>query len=400
MGARGLTPWVLGFAALALTALARRAHAQQSPPSIAEGDVLGPRSSAFTVESVTTRVSAFNQFGTGYQSKSGPILGPGSERLTVFEPQTEIIATQGDRITHRIYVPVDVITEASVSSIPKVPDVISGASRETGSGAIQWSTTLQVDRASALTSTTGVHLEPPFRSWNGGISGARSFADQNTVVSGGIIGIFDWFDRFYVNGDHNGRAERSTTMGSAGLTQILSSTTVANVNYGLTVQEGTLTNTWNAVPLTNDTRGPEQLPTERVRHALVGRLAQFLPWNGALRLYYRFYADDWGIVAHSTEGELLQRLTPTFYVGALYRFHTQTSPPFFTTLASPDTALRTADSDLAALQSHTVGGKIVGDVLMPSGTVRKLHYEVEYDRYWRTNDLRIDIVTCSVGLYF
>jgi hypothetical protein len=400
MGARGLAVVVVAFAAMAILGIARRALADDPAPAIAEGDVLPPPSTAFVVESVTTRVSAFNQFGAGYQSKSGPILGPGSERLTVFEPQTEIIATQGDRITHRIWVPVDVITEASVSSIPKVPDVVSGASRETGSGAIQWSTTLQVDRASTLTSTTGVHLEPPFRSWNGGIATTHSFADQNTVVAGGLIGILDWFDRFYVNGNHNGRAERSTTMGSAGITQVLSPSTVANVNYGLTLQQGTLGNTWNAVPLTNDTRGSELLPTERVRHALVGRIAQFLPWNGALRLYYRFYADDWGIVAHSTEGELLQRLTPNFYIGALYRFHTQTSPPFFTTLASPDTTLRTADSDLQALQSHTIGGKAVGDVLMPSGTVRKLHYEVEYDRYWRTNDLRIDIVTCSVGLHF
>ena len=37
--------------------------------------------------------------------------------------------------------------------------------------------------------------------------------------------------------------------------------------------------------------------------------SQWLPWNGALRAYYRFYADDWGIVAHSVEAQLLQRLT-------------------------------------------------------------------------------------------
>jgi Protein of unknown function (DUF3570) len=396
MRVRDLALRVLPVAALVM-GLARRVRADDSIP---DAEVLAPRSTAFVVESVTTRLSAYNQIGTGYQSKSGPILGPGSEHLTVFEPQAEIIATQGDRITHRIWVPVDVITEASVSSIPKVVDVVSGASRETGSGAIQWSTTLQLDRVSTVTSTTGVHLEPPFRSWNGGIGTTRAFADQNTVVSGSVVGILDWFDRFYVNGDHNGRAERSTTLGSAGLTQILSPTTVANVNYGLTVQQGTLGNTWNAVPLTNDTRGAELLPGERVRHALVGRLAQFLPWNGALRLYYRFYADDWGIVAHSTEGELMQRLSPTFYVGALYRFHTQTSPPFFTTLGSPGAVLRTADSDLAALQSQTIGGKAVGDVPMPSGTVRTLHYEVEYDRYWRTNDLHIDVLTCSLGLHF
>jgi hypothetical protein len=395
-----MAPIAAALVTLAALAAAPPVQAAGNAAPIPAEDVLPARSTAFVVQSVTTRVSAYNQFGTGYQSKAGPVLGPGSERLTVLEPQTEIIATQGDRITHRIWIPVDVVTEASPSTIPKVPDVVSGASAESGAGAIQWSTTVQLDRASALTSTSGVHLEPPYRSWNAGILGARSMAEQNTLVSAGIVGIFDWFDRFRITGQHNGRAERSTTLGSAGLTQILSPTTVANVNYGLTLQQGTLSNTWNQVPLTNDTRGTELLPAERVRHALVGRVAQFLPWNGALRLYYRFYADDWGIVAHSTEGQLLQRITPTLYVGALYRFHTQTAPSFFTTLAAPTALLRTADSDLAPLQSYTVGGKLVGDVPMAPGTVRSMHYELEVERYWRTNDLRIDIVSCSVGLHF
>jgi hypothetical protein len=243
-------------------------------------------------------------------------------------------------------------------------------------------------------------VEPPFRSYNGGLAASRAFADQNTVVSGAAIGYLDWFDRFLVTGERKGRSQRSTTMGSAGITQVLAPTTIANLNYGLTVQEGELGNTWSAVPLTNLTRGPEILPTERVRHALVGRIAQFLPWNGALRLYYRFYADDWGIAAHSVEGQLLQRLTPTFYIGALYRYHTQTGPYFFTTLAPPGAALRVADSDLAPLQSQTFGGKAVGDVPIGAGFVRSLHYEVGYERYVRTNDLRMDIVTCEIGLHF
>jgi len=153
------------------------------------------------------------------------------------------------------------------------------------------------------------------------------------------------------------------------------------------------------VPLANGERGPELLPSERIRHAVVGRMAQFLPWNGAVRLHYRLYVDDWGILAHSIEGRLLQRLSPRVYIGALYRFHTQTAPSFFTTRASVDAPLRVADSDLAPLDSHTIGAKLVGDTPV-SGMAQSLHYEVGYDRYFRTNDLRMDIVTCSIGLRF
>jgi hypothetical protein len=188
-------------------------------------------------------------------------------------------------------------------------------------------------------------------------------------------------------------------MASAGVTQVLTPTTIVHVNYGLTVQEGELGNTWNVVPLANGERGAELLPSSRTRHALVGRMSQFLPWNGALRLYYRFYTDDWGIEAHSVEGQIMQRLTPTLYLGALYRFHTQTGPFFFTTHAPLDATLRVADSDLAPLQSHTLGGKLVGDVPV-RGLARLLHFEVEYDRYFRSNDLQMDVVSCALGLRF
>ena len=95
----------------------------------------------------------------------------------------------------------------------------------------------------------------------------------------------------------------------------------------------------------------------------------------------------------------MQRLTPALYVGVSYRFHTQVGPSFFTTLAPLTSSLRTADSDLATLQSQTVGAKVVGDV-PTRGLARTLHWELEYDRYVRTNDLRMDIMTCAIGLRF
>jgi hypothetical protein len=376
-----------------------RALAQDS--QITDAQVLGAGSAnaRIRIESITTRITGYDQFGTGYQSKAGPIAGPGLERLTVFEPQVEIVATQGDRITHRVWVPIDVVTAASPHSNQPTPDVTSGASRKLEGGTLQWATTYKVDRNSQVALTSGLHLENPFRSWNAGLSASRAFADQNTVISGSVVGILDWFDRFYITGERDGRTERSTTLASIGVTQVVTPTTVIHVNYGLTLQTGELGNTWNVVPLANGERGAEILPSSRTRHALVWRMSQFLPWNGALRLYYRFYADDWGIAAHSVEGEIMQRLTPTLYLGALYRFHTQTGPFFFTTLAPVDATLRVADSDLAPLHSQTIGGKLVGDVPV-RGLARLLHYELEYDRYFRSNDLQIDIVSCALGLRF
>jgi hypothetical protein len=349
-----------------------------------------------------TRITSFNQYGHGYQSQAGPILGPGSERATILEPQLQVVASQGDRLKHVFYVPVDVITAASPDAIDNGPasvDVVSSASRHNVAGTIDWAATYRADPESDLTMNGGLHLEEPFRSWHGGLGGSHAFAGGDTVVAATALELFDWFDRFDISGHRRGRTDRSSTTGSIGVTQIVTTTTVVSANYGLTVQEGELGNTWNSVPLASMDRGPEILPHERVRHALVARVSQFLPWNGALRLYYRLYADDWGLVAHSVEGQLMQRLLPSLYLGALYRFHTQTGVAFFKTLAQPDSSWRTADSDLAPLQSHTVGGRIVID--LPIDTqIRMLHFEVGYERYFRTNDMTIDIFTCATGYRF
>jgi hypothetical protein len=396
---RWLLSALLCLAALFAMRADVRADEPASPP-LSDAEILDAPAPVLRLESVTTRISGFEQNGTGYQSQAGPVLGPGSERLVVFEPQVNVVMTQGDRLRHTVWVPFDVLTQASPNSIARTrPDAISGASRHLESGTIEWATAYKQTPVQDLLFRTGVHVENPFRSWNGGLGATHSFADQSTVIAGGILGVLDWFDRFYIDGTRHGKTQRSTTTGDVGLTQVLTPTTVANLNYGLSVQEGQLGNTWNSVPLSIGIRGPELLPSERIRHAAVARFSQFLPWNGAFRGYYRFYADDWGIVAHSLEGQLMQRLSSVLYIGGLYRFHTQTGPYFFTTLASPDEALRTADSDLAPLQSHTIGGKIVGDVPL-NGLVRSLHFEAEYDRYFRTNDLYMNIVTCSVGLHF
>ena len=374
----------------------------RSADSLGDRQILGAPAEGWRVESVTTRVTSFDQSGSGYQSQAGPPLGPGSERAIVLEPQVQLVLSQGERLRHVFTLPVDIVTAASpdaTDSGPASVDVVSSASRRNIVGALDWTATYLLDPASTVSMGSGVHIEEPFRSWHAALAGTRAFAGGATVLSATLLDVFDWFDRFDITGHRHGRASRSSATASAGVTQIVTPTTVVNVNYGLTVQAGELGNTWNVVPLTTGDRGPEILPGERVRHALVARASQFLPWNGALRLYYRLYGDDWGLVAHSAEGQLLQRLSPSVYVGALYRFHTQTGVRSFTTLARPDASLRTADSDLAPLDSHTLGGRVVVD-LPRTQALPALHLEVGYERYFRTNDLTMNVFTCATGYRF
>jgi hypothetical protein len=373
------------------------------PPSVLDdARILGHDRYGFRVESVMTRVTAFEQTGTGYQSQAGPLLGAGSEHATILEPQAEIVAKQGDRLTHRFTVPLDIVTAASPDAVDRhrdKVDAISSASRQNYAGAFDWTATYKVDRDSDVSIRSGLHLEEPFRSWQSGLAYSRALADGSTTLSTSVLAVFDWFDNFDTLGFRSGRTNRSSTTGSIGITQLLTPTTLFIANYGFTVQKGQLGNTWNSVPLASGKRGAELLPSERVRHAFVARASQFLPWNGALKLYYRLYDDDWGIIAHSAQAELMQRVLPFLYVGALYRFHRQTGVDFFTTSAPRAALLRTADSDLAELDAQTFGGKVVLDVPL-DGDIRVLHVDIGYERYVRTNDLQMNVLTWSTGYRF
>jgi hypothetical protein len=223
-------------------------------------------------------------------------------------------------------------------------------------------------------------------------------AEDNTVLEGGVNQVSDWFDKYTLTGEHDGHSSRSSTTLTGGVTQLLSPTTVAHADYGITLQRGQLSNGWNSVPLITGDVALEILPKTRLRHALVGRLAQFLPWNGAAHLFYRFYVDDWGIVGHSAEVELYQRLSRASYLRFNYRFHHQTSASFFHTQETPGFAVATADSDLATFFAHTLGVK--GSVDIPVHFAKRFHADVSVERYFRTNDLRVSVYSCGLGFLF
>ncbi len=346
----------------------------------------------FELQSVMARTTMFDQSGRGFQSRAGPPHGPGGEALFVFEPQFEVVVSQGDRFTHRIYVPVDIVTAASPDAI----DVVSTASAQNESVAVDWTGTYRLDHGT-VSARAAAHGEENYHSWLAGLEATYSLADDNALVAASFFESLDWFDAYLIGGEHIGYTSRNSTNGNASLSQLLSPTTVAVLGYGFTSQTGQLSNGWNIVPTPRGGIALERLPHLRDRHAVSGKIAQYLPWNGAFKGSYRFYVDDWGAVAHSAEAELDQRLTPFFYVGATYRLHHQSAVDFFTTSARAGVHPATSDSDLAEFYAQTFGLKASFDWSgrMPLGA--KLHVDASLERYVRTNDLAVNVASLGVG---
>jgi hypothetical protein len=357
------------------------------------------------IESLRMRFTHFEQTGRGWQSQWGGLLEPGSEAAVIEQPLIEVTAKQGQKLTHRLWAPFDVVTAASPDAVDakkegsRIVDAVSTASRQNEAGALHIFSTYQYDPKTTLSVRSGFHLEEQFRSVTLGGGGTRSFADDNAVLSISLNQVLDWFDKYDFKGNRLARVFRSSTNLNLGLSQLLSPTTIASFNYGLTVQSGELGNTWNAVPLPGRMYGGEILPRMRQRHAFVGRIAQWLPWNGAMKFFYRFYVDDWGLQGHTWEAELHQRLASWLYLRANYRYHWQSGVDFYTEMGKNSDALRTADSDLAPFTAQSVGILAAVDVRFVK-RLRDLHLDFGYERYFRTNSLTANIYTCSLGFRF
>ncbi|MBX3226397.1 MAG: DUF3570 domain-containing protein [Labilithrix sp.] len=394
-------------AAPALSAPALSAPALSAPALSAPAAAPAPPAPApaklhrFVVERVETAFTAYQQRGTGYQSKasSRSWLDPGNAALAVFQPQLFVQARQSERIVHRFWVPIDLVTSASADAIDRGRrlDLISNSSRQNEAIAFDWAVAYEATKWTA-SARNNVHVEENFRSWAAGIGASLNVADDAATVSGSVNNVLDWFSAYNGLGVKTGRATRSTSNVNVGLTQILTPTTVVHANYGVSAQYGVLGNTWNSVPFVNGERFAEVLPRARWRHALVGRFAQYLPWDGSLKGFYRFYTDGWGVQAHAIEGQLSQRVHPLVYLRASYRWYTQDGVDFFTTL-SPGRGERrfTADSDLGPFQAHTAGAKVALELpFLFAGA----HLDAGYERYWRTDGLTVNVALWQAGARF
>ncbi len=371
------------------------AHAAVADPEISTDARIIGKDPGWQLEDVQLRTSYIDQRGHGYQSQDGPPQGPGSEAMYIVEPFALFTIRQSANVVHEITIPVDIITAAS----PDAVDATTAASRRNEALDIDVRSTFRQSDTDTITTRLMAHYEEPLSSGTIGAGWKRSLADDNATVAINTNVSLDGFDDHDQFGDYLGKTLRETFNLNARGSQLLSPTTVLDGGYGGTFEHGTLTNGWNAVPIVGLHAAGDFVPRDRTRHALTARLAQHIPQtHSTLKLWYRFYADDWGIYGHTIELDAYQYVLPWLYVRGSYRFHHQTGADFFTTGLMPpvdNQTLRTSDSDLARLSANEWTVQIA--------TVRKRgrpwSVSAEVLHYTRSNDLAITAVSLTLGMF-
>jgi hypothetical protein len=357
--------------------------------------ILGQSKQGVHVDEFRLRMTTFYQNGRGYQSQAGTIAGPGSERALIVQPMMLVGIRQSPRIHHEVVIPVDIVSAASANAL----DVISHASAVNESIGIELTSRFDLTDDDRLTSNITWHEEEPFGSGSFGLGYSRDLADDNATL--GISGqaTFDRFDYLQPNGDRYGRRNRTALNGNLSFLQLLSPTTVFDVNYGLTFQQGTLETSYNSVPMEGGTsRTKELFPHSRTRHAVQARIAQHLPdSHTTLRAAYRYYTDSFQLRAHTAEFELHQYLFPRLLARGSFRYYAQSGVDFFSTALPLQTSPlqpRTADSDLAEFHAREYGLKLLWLVRAQSSL------DVSWFYYSRDNGLDANVISFGYGSGF
>ena len=219
------------------------------------------------------------------------------------------------------HVLVDSVSSASV-------DVVSAATKRWNENRVEAGARVAI-RSSRSDASVGVVRsgENDYLSWGVQAQAGHEFAERNTRVQVGY-GLTD--SKVGRNDDPTFERSLRAHTAEAGVTQLLSPTTVLGLTYTFQLADGYQASPYRYVLLGDGTMAfPETHPDRRARHALTLRLLRSLSDSTAIDATYRLYRDDWGILSHAVTTALTRDLGDSWDVRLRARGYRQSAAAFY-----------------------------------------------------------------------
>jgi len=341
--------------------------------------------------------------------------GIGTEKLTVYSPEF-IYTHQSDSLSRfTINTGVDVISSASTDNIDFI---MSSASKVDGHSYLNLSYShRRKNRPLTIGGTIYTAIESDYTSAGLGMNLQHVSVDQSRIYTAELDMFFDdlrwgrlsaqdnlkliypqelrykeWFDI------HRRRSYNLNTS----IQQTIDKRTLLAIFPGVSYQNGLLSTSFHRVFFKDSAETVENLPTHRWKVPLGVQLNRFIADRYILRAYYRFYWDEWGIVAHTLELELPIKITPALIVSPSFRIYTQHAARYFKPYQQhePTAQYYTSDYDLSSFNSYEPGleAKFTLAGKRPSAVFNNLL--LRYSHYNRSDGLKANLMTMIVGLAY
>jgi hypothetical protein len=153
---------------------------------------------------------------------------------------------------------------------------------------------------------------------------------------------------------------KSSNAVALGFSWIASERDLFDISASLADLSGYLTDPYKVVPIgTGTATAPEIRPDARSRYAVVFKYGHFFSdVDGALKIGYRYYWDDWSIGANTFDLLYDQRVGTKWIVSPLLRLYTQSHASFFSYQFAAPQPFMSSDYRLSAFDS-ILGGVTV-----------------------------------------
>ena len=355
-------------------------------------------------------------FVSGYYHQDGNNSavtgGIGTENLTDFANTIELKFSKYDSRFRKhslgFEMGIDHYTSASSDKID--PYTISSASRSDTRYYPSASWSIQNEKKGT---TFGLNAsfskEFDYRSFGIGTSFTKTSLDNNQEFTAKLQAYFDQWSVIYPielrtgqdfgHSGISGYSPRDSYSGTLSYSRVVNQRLQFSLIAEPTYQSGLLATKYQRVYFTDGSERAENLPDNRLKIPVGIRANYFIGSRYILRAYYRYYKDNWGIMAHTLDLELPVKITPGFSVSPFYRYYQQTKADYFAPytahLASEN--YFTSDYDLSEFHSHFFGANF--RIVPPKGVFNIQHWnslELRYGHYLRSNGLNADQVTLAL----
>ena len=341
--------------------------------------------------------------------------GIGTERLTVFVNELTITHQRDSLQTYELKTGVDVITSASKDNIDFA---MSSASRVDARIYFNPSYTRSFKKNIKASIGTGFSVESDYTSIPLSLSVSKSRPSVSSEMSVTLKCFFDdlrwgrldfdiqrpikliypselryqeWFN-IYGRNSYNLQVAYYKAMNPK-----IQLAVFPEIVY----QHGLLSTPYHRVYFTNGAERVENLPVHRWKVPLAIQINAFATDQMIVKMYYRYYLDDFGIRAHTLQIETAIELDEKFTVSPLIRLYLQKGSKYFKEYKehSTDEQFYTSDHDLSTLGSYKLG---LGFRYVPAKNMVK-HFSfheinIHYSYYHRSDQLYSHIISLLMDL--
>ena len=359
------------------------------------------------IEEVNFIASYYHQEGN-----LSPITGGfGSQKLSDYATSIELKMNRWDKKNRKHEVNGELGVEYYTSaSSDKIDYNISSASRQDVRYNPSGSLLITNEKKGTSTGAYGAYsIDSHYASYGLGASFGKTSKDKNSEFSIKVMAYLDRLKLIYPielrtgppilsNKDYP-KTHRNSFSSSLTFSQVINKKLQMQWLLDLVYQQGYLSTPYHRIYFSNGAETIERLPSSRFKVPLGMRVNYFAGDKIILRLYYRFYADDWGLLSHTASLEVPVKVTPFLSFSPFYRFYYQNGVKYFAPygqhLSSEE--FYTTDDDLSPFMSNYEG---LGIRYAPPGGVFKKKrlntLEIRYGHYERTNGLTANIVSLNL----